>query len=109
MAKVATVQGKVADSDLRRALDACRSSFYTAGFFSLFVNLLLLLPAIYMLQIYDRVLTSGSQSTLLMLTLIAVFLFGVMGGLEWVRSQLLIAAGTRLDRILGQRVFDSVF
>jgi ATP-binding cassette subfamily C protein EexD len=81
----------------------------SAGFFSLFVNLLLLLPAIYMLQIYDRVLTSGSESTLLMLTLIAVFLFIVMGGLEWVRSQILIVASTRLDHLIGGRVFDSVF
>ena len=99
----------VAESDLRRALEACRGSFFAAGFFSLFVNLLLLLPAIYMLQIYDRVLTSGSESTLLMLTLIAMFLFMVMGGLEWVRSQILIVAGAKLDHILGGRVFDSLF
>ena len=66
--------------------DACRQSFAYAAFFSLFINLLLLLPAIYMLQVYDRVLSSGSVSTLLMLTLVAAFLFIVMGGLEWVRS-----------------------
>ena len=97
------------ESDLQKAVDACRGSFLAAGFFSLFVNLLLLLPAIYMLQIYDRVLTSGSQATLAMLTLIAVFLFIVMGGLEWVRSQIMVVAGTRLDRLLAPRVFDSVF
>jgi ATP-binding cassette, subfamily C, bacterial EexD len=96
-------------SALSQALDACRGSFMSAGFFSLFVNLLLLLPAIYMLQIYDRVLSSGSESTLIMLTLIAIFLFIVMGGLEWVRSQILIVASTRLDQLLGGRVFDSVF
>ena len=62
-----------------------------------------------MLQVYDRVLTSNSESTLLMLTLITLFLFLVMGGLEWVRAQILIVAGTRLDRLLGARVFDSVF
>lgn len=81
----------------------------TAGFFSLFINLLLLVPVIYMLQVYDRVLASSSESTLLMLTLIAVFLFLVMGLLEWVRSQILVATGTRLDHMLGGRVFDSVF
>ena len=48
---------------LRVALDACRASFMSAAFFSLFVNLLMLLPAIYMLQVYDRVMTSGSEST----------------------------------------------
>ena len=96
-------------SELRKALALCKSSFLSAGSFSLFINLLLLLPAIYMLQLYDRVLPSSSESTLLMLTLIAVFLFIVMGGLEWIRSQILIVTGTRLDRLLSGRVFDAVF
>ncbi len=94
---------------LKGALAACRASFMYAGFFSLFVNLLLLLPALYMLQIYDRVLTSNSESTLVMLTVIAAFLFILMGGLEWVRSQILIATSNKLDNLLGGRVFDSVF
>jgi ATP-binding cassette subfamily C protein EexD len=105
----AAAANRSAPSALGRALDACRGSFLSAGFFSLFVNLLLLLPAIYMLQIYDRVLTSGNESTLLMLTLVAVFLFFVMGGLEWVRAQILVATSMRLDRLLGPRVFESVF
>lgn len=96
-------------STLGRALDTCRGAFLSAGFFSLFVNLLLLLPAVYMLQVYDRVLTSNSESTLLMLTLIAAALFIVMGGLEWVRSQILVATSNRLDGLLAARVFDSVF
>lgn len=96
-------------SDLSAALSACRGSFLYAGFFSLFVNVLLLVPSFYMLAVYDKVVTSGSESTLLMLTLIVVFLFLVMGGLEWVRSQILIATSTRLDRLLGGRVFDGVF
>ena len=62
-------------SDLQKALGLCRKSFATAGFFSLFINFLMLVPAIYMLQLYDRVLTSGSESTLVMLTLIMVLLF----------------------------------
>ncbi len=94
---------------LKSALYACRQSFAYAAFFSLFINLLLLLPAIYMLQVYDRVLSSGSVSTLLMLTLVAAFLFAVMGGLEWVRSQILIATSSRLDDLLSGRVFDAVF
>ena len=97
------------ESALRQALAACRSSFLAAGLFSLFINLLLLMPTLYMLQIYDRVLASSSESTLLMLTLIALFLFLVMGGLDWVRAQILVVTGTRLDHLLGPRVFDSVF
>jgi ATP-binding cassette, subfamily C, bacterial EexD len=101
--------GAPAAPGLGAALAVCRTSFLTAGFFSLFINLLLLVPVIYMLQVYDRVLASSSESTLYMLTLITVFLFLVMGGLEWVRSQILVATGTRLDHLLGGRVFDSVF
>ena len=97
------------ESELGKALHSCKSSFFFAGFFSLFVNLLLLVPSIYMLAVYDRVLSSNSESTLLMLTLIVVFLFLVMGGLEWIRSQILITTSTRLDQLLGERVFNSIF
>ena len=93
-------------SDLRRALSACRHSFLSTAFFSLFVNLLMLVPAIYMLAVYDRVLMSGSESTLMMLSLITVFLFLVLGGLEWIRSRILVATSARLDEHLGERVFD---
>ena len=98
-----------APSDLRRALAACRGSFLSTAFFSLFVNLLMLVPAIYMLAVYDRVLMSGSESTLLMLTLITVFLFLVLGGLEWIRSRIMVATSARLDEQLGERVFEAVF
>lgn len=96
-------------TDLQKALAACKASFSHAGFFSLFINLLLLVPSIYMLAVYDKVLVSSSESTLLMLTLITVFLYFVMGGLEWLRSRILIATSTRLDQWLGGRVFDAVF
>jgi ABC-type protease/lipase transport system fused ATPase/permease subunit len=85
-----------AESDFGRALQACKTSFLYAGFFSLFVNVLLLVPSFYMLAVYDKVMVSGSESTLLMLSLITLFLFLVMGGLEWIRSQILIATSSRL-------------
>lgn len=96
-------------SELRRALAACRRSFLATAFFSLFVNLLMLVPAMYMLAIYDRVLMSGSESTLLMLTIITVFLFLVLGGLEWIRARIMVATSARLDEHLGERVFDAIF
>jgi ATP-binding cassette subfamily C protein EexD len=96
-------------SELRQILATCKTSFLSAGFFSLFINVLLLAPSLYMLQVYDRVLTSSSESTLLMLTLILVFLFLVLGLLEWLRSQILIVTSTRLDQLLGGRVFEAVF
>ena len=96
-------------SDLQKALGLCRKSFATAGFFSLFINFLMLVPAIYMLQLYDRVLTSGSQSTLLMLTLIMLLLLITMGTLEWVRGQILIRVGVRLELLLNKRLFGLTF
>ncbi|CAL1240818.1 type I secretion system permease/ATPase [Candidatus Methylocalor cossyra] len=96
-------------SDLQIALDACKQSFIAAGAFSLFINLLMLVPSLYMLQVYDRVVTTGSHVTLLMLTLVTTFLFLVMGSLEWVRSQILIRSGAKLDLALNQRLFDAVF
>ncbi|MEC9482558.1 MAG: type I secretion system permease/ATPase, partial [Halomonas sp.] len=96
-------------SELRRALTVCRSAFLSVGGFSLFINLLMLTPALYMLQVYDRVITTGSAETLLMLTLVAVFLFAVMGGLELVRSRILVRAGNRLDTLLSERLYRAMF
>lgn len=96
-------------SEFGKALSAFRAAFFSAAFFSLFVNLLLLVPSIYMMQVYDRVLASNSESTLLMLTLITVFLYAIMGGLEWIRAQILIVTSARLDRLLGGRVFEALF
>jgi len=96
-------------SDLQEAIWLCRGSFIAAGFFSLFINFLMLAPALYMLQLYDRVITSGSESTLLMLTLIMVVLFTTMGSLEWVRSQLLVRVSARLEIVLNERLFGATF
>ena len=96
-------------SDLQKALGLCRKSIATAGFFSLFINFLMLIPALYMLQLYDRVITSGSQSTLLMLTLVMILLLITMGLLEWVRGQILIRVGVRMELLLNERLFGLTF
>ncbi|WP_299315491.1 ABC transporter transmembrane domain-containing protein, partial [uncultured Halomonas sp.] len=96
-------------TDLQRALKACRGSFVSVGFFSMFVNLLMLVPPMYMLQVYDRVLTTQSSETLLMLTLVVVFLFMVMGGLELVRSRMLVRVGNRLDTTINARLYGAMF
>lgn len=69
------------------------------------INILMLVPSIYMLQIYDRVVPTGNRSTLLMLTLIMFALFVTMSLLEWVRSQILVRVSTRLETLLNDRVF----
>ncbi|NEX17189.1 MAG: type I secretion system permease/ATPase [Halochromatium sp.] len=98
----------VAD-ELRDALKASRGSFLYAALFSLFINMLMLLPAIYMLQVYDRVLTSSSISTLLALTLLVVILYAVMGLLEVARSWLLVRVSAGLDMRLNERLFMALF
>lgn len=96
-------------SSLETVLATCKGSFLTVGFFSLFVNFLMLVPAFYMLQVYDRVISSGSESTLLMLTLILLLLIATLGALEWVRSRIMVRISTRLDTLLGPRLYDASF
>lgn len=96
-------------TDLQLALRACKGSFLSVGFFSMFVNLLMLVPPMYMLQVYDRVLTTQSEATLLMLTMVVVFLFIVMGGLELIRSRILVRVGNRLDTSINARLYSAMF
>ena len=98
-----------ARTELEGALAVCKGSFLSVGFFSFFVNLLMLVPSFYMLQVYDRAVGSASVSTLLMLTLIMLLLMTTMGGLEWVRSRIMVRISTRLDTLLSQRLFDASF
>lgn len=96
-------------SELKSVLLACKGSFFSAWFFSLFINILMLTPTIYMLQIYDRVLQSRSVETLVMITIITVAMFFVMGGLQFVQSMVFIRVGSRLDNMLNRRIFHAVF
>jgi len=75
-----------------------------AGLFSLAINLLLLAPPIYMLQIFDRVLTSRSNETLVVLTLAVALALLTMAALDVVRAYLLAGLGATLDRLLGPKV-----
>lgn len=96
-------------SELGRALKLCRRSFMAVGFFSLFTNVLLLVPSFYMLEVYDRVVSSRSVVTLIMLTLIMVILMVTYGALEWIRSRILIRISSRLELLLSERVFNASF
>ena len=96
-------------SELTATLWAFRREFAVVGLFSLVANVLMLTPTIYMLQVYDRVLVSRSELTLLVTSLIALFLFGVMAVSEWSRSRVLVRAGVRLDELLSTRVFNAAF
>lgn len=81
-------------------LVSCMFYFRYAFFFSMFVNILQLTFPIYMLQVYDRVLTSYNISTLTVITLAAVICLAMLASLEWLRSRLLVRAGIEFDQKL---------
>lgn len=98
------------DSRLTIAIDACRKGFVAIGVFSLFINLLMLTAPLYMLQLFDRVLTSRSTDTLIVLMLIAGVALLVMTILEIVRGAMLVRLGTWLEwRLAGDVLNADVF
>ena len=96
-------------SELTATLWAFRREFLIVGLLSFLSNLLMLAPTLYMLQVYDRVLVSQSELTLVAVSLITLFLFGVMACSEWLRSRVLVRAGMRFDEQLSTRVFNASF
>ena len=96
-------------SELGRGLWTFRREFLWVGLFSLVANLLMLTPTLYMLQVFDRVMLSQSEVTLITLTLVMVLFTVVMAIAELVRSRLLVRAGVRFDEALNARVFDASF
>ena len=103
------VMGFFARSELAATLYAFRREFLVVGIFSMVANVLMLAPTLYMLQVYDRVLASRSELTLLVISLLTLFFFAVMAFAEWSRSRLLVRAGVRLDAVLSTRVFNASF
>lgn len=95
--------------DIGQALITVRPALRQAAAFSLVLNLLYLVPSLYMLQVYDRVLTSYNLTTLAMLTAIVVAAYALYGVLERSRGQMLIRVGVRLDQLLSARVFAASF
>ncbi|GHE20301.1 type I secretion system permease/ATPase [Halomonas urumqiensis] len=96
-------------TELAGALYAMRHTFLALAAFSGVINLLMLAPAVYMLQIYDRALVSSNVNTLLMLTLLVVGLYVLMAMLEAIRSWVMVRVGNRLDERLNQRIFTAAF
>lgn len=83
-----------------------RRTFIQVGLFSAAINILMLTGPIYMLQVYDRVLSSGSVATLQGLFIIVVVLYAFLGVYEFLRARLLSRAGYRLDALVGNKAFD---
>ncbi|MGQ0611547.1 MAG: type I secretion system permease/ATPase [Paracoccaceae bacterium] len=102
---MAPPRSNLGQGELRAALGAQRRLLWAVFVFSVFANLLLLTGPLYMLQIYDRVLGSRSEATLMALTLLIVFLFLVMGMLDLARARLMARVGARFQDALDLRVF----
>lgn len=100
---------RLPNDEIGQTLRGFRQAFRNVGIFSAIINLMMLVPSLYMLQVYDRVLASGNQTTLLMLTLMVVGAFILMHGLELIRSFLMIRVGAQLDLKLNQRVYTASF
>jgi len=92
-------------NEVARALRACRGTFGVIMGFSLAINILQLASPLYMMQVFDRVLTSRSGDTLIMLTLITVLAVAVLALIDAIRSQMLVRVGNWLDDRLGPTVF----
>ena len=84
-------------SEVRDALKACRSAVGGVAVFSGIINFLMLTGSIYMLQIYDRVLSSRSISTLVGISLIVLAAYILQGSLDTIRSKMLARVGARFD------------
>ena len=100
--------GVALPAPLADAVRACRAHFAAAIAFSFLLNLLFLTPAIYMLQVYDRVLTTGGKLTLLYVTIALAISLIALSAFDALRQRLLARAGIRLDRILAAKILNLV-
>ena len=94
--------------ELKAARRESRHLYWAVGIFSFFANLLMLTGPLYMLQVYDRVLGSRSEATLLALSILVAFLYGIMGLLDFARGRIMARVGARFQARLDRRVFDAV-
>jgi PrtD family type I secretion system ABC transporter len=95
-------------SELAEALAACRGAFYGTALISGMSNILMLTGAMFMLEIYDRVLPSRSMPTLVGLLVLAAALFAALGVLDAIRGRILVRIGGALDETLSGRVYDTL-
>ena len=92
-------------SDLASAIRGCRDGFIGVGVFSGIMNLLMLTGPLFMLQIYDRVLTSRSHETLVALLVLVAGLYVFLGFFDFIRSRVAARLGAHLDHLLNRRLF----
>lgn len=99
----------VPQNEITEALLKFKKTFRSIGAFTACINLLMLVPSIYMMQVYDRVLASRNDFTLLMLSLMALGLYALISVLEQIRSMVVIRIGSKMDVFLNQRIYTAAF
>jgi PrtD family type I secretion system ABC transporter len=97
-----------ASTELAEALHACRRAFLAIALFSGMSNILMLTGALFMLEIYDRVLPSRSIPTLVALLILAAGLYAAQGVIDAIRARILVRVGDSLDEAMSMRVYDAV-
>ena len=105
MADELTAKGRAELIDARKQ---SRSLYWMVAIFSFFVNMLMLTGPLYMLNVYDRVLGSRSLETLIALSVLVAFLYGMMGIMDYVRGRIMGRVGARFQAMLDRRVFGAV-
>ena len=96
-------------NEITEALVKFKKVFYTIAIFTACINILMLVPSIYMLEVYDRVLASRNETTLYMLSLMVLGLFALISVLEYIRSMVVIRIGAKMDTFLNNRVYTAAF
>jgi ATP-binding cassette subfamily C protein len=97
-----------ASSELANALVACRRAFFAIALFSGMSNILMLTGALFMLEVYDRVLPSRSIPTLVALLVLAMGLYAAQGVIDMIRSRILVRIGNSLDEAMSMRVYEAI-
>ncbi len=96
-------------NEITEALLKFKHVFYTVAVFTAVINILMLVPSIYMLEVYDRVLVSRNETTLYVLTFMCVALFALIAILEYIRSMVVIRVGAKMDAYLNNRIYTAAF
>jgi len=96
-------------NEIQQALQIFKRTFITIGVFSAITNMLALVPSLYMMQVYDRVLASQNELTLAMLTVLMLGAYLMLGALEMIRSFVLVRVGARFDMMMNKRVYTAAF
>ena len=109
----AVQQSGVVTGDGRKPIESvlyqCRRTFYFAFFITVVADLLSIAPLLYMMNVFDRVITSRSGITLISLTLLILALYVFWSAIEWIRSRLLVRLSLRIDWDLSADIFDASF